>query len=52
MAFALTIADFEASAANASSATDPVSPASLASPDADTDHSDNAEFSFDRLPAS
>ena len=47
MASALTIAAFEASAlsaADASSATDPAFPPDLTPSDADTDHSDYAEF--------
>ena len=44
MASALTIAAFEASAADASSATNPAFPPDLTPSDADTDHSDDAEF--------
>ena len=44
MASALTIAAFEASAADASSATNPAFPPDLAPSDADTDHSDDAAF--------
>ena len=44
MASALTIAAFEASAADASSATDPAFPPDLPPSDADTDHSDDAAF--------
>ena len=40
----LTIAAFEASAADASSATSSASPPDLIPSDADTDHSDDAEF--------
>ena len=44
MASALTIAASEASAADASPATDPAFPPDLTPPDAGTDHSDDAEF--------
>ena len=44
MASALTIAAFEASTADASSAANSASPPDLAPSDADTDHSDDAEF--------
>ena len=44
MTSALTIAAFEASAADASSATNPAFPPDLTPSDADTDHSDDAEF--------
>ena len=44
MASALTSAAFEASAADASSATTPAFPPDLTPSDADTDHSDDAEF--------
>ena len=44
MASALTIAAFEASAADASSATNPAFPPDLTPSNADTDHSDDAEF--------
>ena len=44
MASALTIAAFEAFAADASSATNPAFPPDLAPSDADTDHSDDAAF--------
>ena len=44
MASALTIAAFEASAADASSATNPAFPPDLTPSNADADHSDDAEF--------
>ena len=44
MASALTITAFEASAADASSATNPAFLPDLTPSDADTDHSDDAEF--------
>ena len=44
MASALTIAAFEASAADSSSATNPAFPPDLTPSNADTDHSDDAEF--------
>ena len=52
MASALTIAAFEASAADAASATSSASPPDLIPSDADTDYSDDAEFKSDRLLAS
>ena len=44
MASALTLAASEASAADASSATNPASPPDLAPSDANADYSDDAEF--------